>query len=444
MVRRNYYLFSATNPHNASIKDPPTSPIGTKHYEKITEYFLDTFYPKFCPTCKIQLRKKISTRDYLIRCELCHYQASRLSYTPLHHFKLPLWVFGYVLDESYKRSPKVLTAAEIVRSIGISNKSALLLKRRIQLFASEQKESFRDLIFSQLEEEYKDFRLPERETKSKQTQGRIQSNPIRTEIADKRNPKKILQKALKGKTLTNADTMVLYSASQRANKGRKRHKHGGCTASIYMSDKLGGKQIGTMVHTIAASNGALILDSVPDQKMNTLGPLFLKNIPSETPIFTDSGYPWLNSVYKNHRMINHSAHSKDKRYHWARNRWSKDGVHIQYAEGNHRVIKQAFSSYGYIKPEYSQLYLNEYCFFKNLKVFGVDALAKSRREKLGISEEKVSEKTEVGYFCLQLESRSDSEVSLTSSASELKTKIPRYVRIVNDKLLSQYIVQKFT
>lgn len=69
---------------------------------------------------------------------------------------------------------------------------------------------------------------------------------------------------------------MLFSASQRANKGRRRHKHDGSTASIYMSEKLGGKQIGTLVQTIATSDGAIILDSVPDQKMNTLGPLFLK------------------------------------------------------------------------------------------------------------------------------------------------------------------------
>ncbi|MDI7184834.1 transposase [Leptospira santarosai] len=260
----------------------------------------------------------------------------------------------------------------------MSYKTALLLKRRIQLFASEQKETFRDLIFSKLEKEFKDFRLPfenginsvavsEGKSKSK-----VRNRGSKTSSV--KSPKEILQERLKGKPQVNADTVVLYSASQRANKGRKRHKHGGSTASIYMSEKLGGKQIGTLVQTIVTSEGGLILDSVPDQKMNTLGPLFLKNIPSNTPIFTDSAYTWLGSVYKNHRMVNHSAKSKDSRYRWARDRFSKDGVHIQCAEGNHRVLKQAFSGYGYIRPEYSQLYLNEYCFFKNLKAFGLATL----------------------------------------------------------------------
>ncbi|EPG74812.1 ISXO2-like transposase domain protein [Leptospira fainei serovar Hurstbridge str. BUT 6] len=369
-------IFPKYNPYKLRNQDTPKEnpiPLKTEYYHHITEFFLDTFYPKFCPECKIQLTKKITTRDYLIRCEECHYMTSRLSYTPLHHFKLPLWVFGYVLEESYLQSPKVLTATAIQKKTGISYKTALLLKRRIQLFASEQKDNVRDLVYSKLQKENE-------ASSASQNTARTHSEK---RVIKNRGPKAKKAALEKNRiTLTNADTLVLYSASQRANKGRKRHKHGGSTASIYMSDKLGGKQVGTLVHTIATSNGALILDSVPDQKMNTLGPIIRKNIPEKSPIHTDSGYPWLNSVYRNHKMVNHSAHSKDKRYRWARNRWvTKEGVHIQYAEGNHRVIKQAFSSYGYIRPEYSQLYLNEFCFFRNLKVFGLDAIVQNWRER---------------------------------------------------------------
>nr|WP_281283015.1 transposase [Leptospira fletcheri] len=238
----------------------------------------------------------------------------------------------------------------------------------------------------------------------------------------------------------NADTVVLYSASQRANKGRKRHKHNGSTASIYMSEKLGGRQVGTLVHTIAGSNGALILDSVPDQKMNTLGPIIRRNIPERSPIHTDSGYPWLNSVYESHRMVNHSAHSKDKRYQWARNRWvTKDGVHIQYAEGNHRAIKQAFSSYGYIRPEYSQLYLNEFCFFRNLRVFGLDAIVKSWRERIGVVEESAKadqgqiEPLHSGGKTRRLEAPPASQAPRFSP--KLKAIIQTTVRISNKKCL---------
>ncbi len=71
--------------------------------------------------------------------------------------------------------------------------------------------------------------------------------------------------------VVNADTLVLFSASQRANKGRKRHRHGGQTASIYLSDSLGGKQIGSLVHTIAIKGGGVIYQYITDQPANSLG-----------------------------------------------------------------------------------------------------------------------------------------------------------------------------
>ncbi|ONF90119.1 transposase [Leptospira santarosai] len=82
-------------------------------------------------------------------------------------------------------------------------------------------------------------------------------------------------------------------------------------------------------------------------------------------------------MYKNHRQINHSAHSKDVRYRWARNRWSKNGVHNQVAEGNQRLLKTAFSSYCYIRPENSTRYLNEFSFLKNAHVFGLDVICEN-------------------------------------------------------------------
>ncbi|WP_420844320.1 hypothetical protein [Leptospira mayottensis] len=70
----------------------------------------------------------------------------------------------------------------------------------------------------------------------------------------------------------------------------------------------------------------------------------------------------------------YSAKSKDNRYRLAKNRWCKDGVHNQVAEGNHRLVKAAFSAYGYIRPEFSQLYLDEFSFLKNANVIGLEAL----------------------------------------------------------------------
>ncbi|EMS87761.1 hypothetical protein LEP1GSC073_0553 [Leptospira noguchii str. Cascata] len=83
------------------------------------------------------------------------------------------------------------------------------------------------------------------------------------------------------------------------------------------------------------------------------------------------------NIYKNHRQINHSAHSKDIRYRWARNRFSKNGVNSQAAEGNNRLLKSAFSSYCYIRPENSTRYLNEFSFLKNAHVFGLDVICES-------------------------------------------------------------------
>ncbi|EMO46568.1 transposase [Leptospira santarosai] len=162
-----------------------------------------------------------------------------------------------------------------------------------------------------------------------------------------------------------ADSAVLYSASQRANKGRARYKNSGLTASIYLSEKLGGKQVGTLFHSIAIKNGPAFFTSVSNTKADTIRPLLVEQLPYSTPLFTDEGYPWLFGVFKNHRSVNHSAKSKDSRYKLAKNRWCRDGVHNQVAEGNHRLVKAAFSAYGYIRPEFSQLYLDEFSFLKN-------------------------------------------------------------------------------
>ena len=74
-------------------------------------------------------------------------------------------------------------------------------------------------------------------------------------------------------------------------------------------------------------------------------------------------------------MVNHSAKSPEKRYRWARNRWSKNGIHSQVAEGNQSVFKTAMHVYRYFRPQYSQLYADEWCLMKNLRYFGIDRIA---------------------------------------------------------------------
>ncbi|EKO79973.1 ISXO2-like transposase domain protein [Leptospira sp. Fiocruz LV3954] len=337
---------------SAQLKEKRKNPaINIDFFTNLTKKILNDFYPKYCPNCPdTLLTKEISTQPELIRCEKCRYLTSRLSYTPLHHMKLPLWMFSHVFYESMIQFPKVVTSTEISKRLKISYKGAASLKKKFQVFASQQLPKYKQLTYDALDREFKDFSLPPDED---------------TDIT----------KCMENRPYVCADTVVLYSASQRANQGRKRYRHSGSTASIYLSEKLGGRQVGTLVHTIGVKQGPVFFHSVPNQKMNTLGPIIQDHLPLRTPLMTDEGYPWLWNIYKNHRSVNHSAHSKDIRYRWARNRWSKNGVHNQVAEGNQRLLKTAFSSYCYIRPENSTRYLNEFSFLKNAHVFGLDVLA---------------------------------------------------------------------
>ncbi|HRG77630.1 MAG TPA: transposase, partial [Leptospiraceae bacterium] len=171
-----------------------------------------------------------------------------------------------------------------------------------------------------------------------------------------------------------------------ANKGRARHRFGGISASVFLSDSHGGKQIGSIIQTIAVKGEGAIFQIVRDQSMNSLGSQIREFIPLSTIVFTDEGYPFLKGIYRNHRMINHSAKSKDKRYKWARNRWSKNGVHSQVAEGNQSKLKNAFKSYNYFTPKFAPFYLSEYSLLSNVKAYGLEAIANVGRadsEKVG-------------------------------------------------------------
>ncbi len=259
-------------------------------------------------------------------------------------------MFGYALHESIQQYPKVVTAKELQRKLGIAYNSASLLKRRVQLFSVDQMPAIKKLIEEKLRETAPKQDLPEGDVD--------------------------LTKHLKDKSIVAADTLALFSASQRANKGRARHRHGGVTASVYLSDKLGGKQIGTLVQTIAVKGGGAIFQPIRNQNMNSLGTQIREFIPLSTVLFTDEGYPFLKGIYPNHRAVNHSAKSKDNRCHWARNRWSKNGVNNQTAEGNQSKLKTAFKSYNYFKPEYAPFYLSEYSLLSNVRAYGLDAIVK--------------------------------------------------------------------
>jgi len=189
--------------------------------------------------------------------------------------------------------------------------------------------------------------------------------------------------------IVNADTLVLYSASQRANKGRMRHRHGGQTASIYLSDALGGTQIGSLVHTIAIKGGGVIFQYIQDQTAQSLGSQLIDFIPKHAYLFTDEGYPFLEGIYNNHRMVNHSIKSRDKRYRFSRNRWVQNGIHNQVAEGYNNTIKTAFRSYGYFRPENAGMYLAEFTLIANMRHYGLEKI---------LNNECLTEKANVGIM----------------------------------------------
>ncbi|MDO6384636.1 transposase, partial [Leptospira santarosai] len=282
---------------SAQLKEKRKNPaINIDFFTDLTKKILRDFYPKYCPNCpNTLLTKEISTQPELIRCVKCRYLTSRISYTPLHHMKLPLWMFSYVLYESLIQFPKVLTSTEISRRLKISSNGSAGLKKRFQLFASEQLPKYKQLTYDALNKEFKDFSLPPDEN---------------TDIT----------KYMEDHSYVSADSMVLFSASERANGGRKRFRHGGSTASIYLSEGLGGRQVGTLVHTIGVKKGPVFFHSVPNQKANTLGPIIKDHLPLRTPLMTDEGYPWLWGIYSNHRSVCHSKRSPDIRYKWAKDR----------------------------------------------------------------------------------------------------------------------------
>ncbi len=234
---------------SAQLKEKRKNPaINIDFFTNLTKKILNDFYPKYCPNCPGKLlTKEISTQPELIRCEGCRYLTSRLSYTPLHHMKLPLWMFSYVFYESMIQHPKVVTSTEISKRLRISYKGASLLKKRFQLFASQQLPKYKQLTYDALDREFKGFTLPPDEN---------------TDITH----------LMENRPYVSADTMVLFSASERANGGRKRYRHGGSTASIYLSDSLRGRQIGTLVHTIGVKKGPVFFNSVPNQKANWTSP----------------------------------------------------------------------------------------------------------------------------------------------------------------------------
>ena len=214
-LKNPYLLLSINTKQTKDHKSLLTSRINTKLYESLTDKILSDIYPIHCNQCNIICNVRISTRPAVVRCKSCNKQYSRFKNTPLHNLRIPHWMFGFLLHESLLQYPKVLTSTEIQKKLGIAYNSALLLKRRLQLFSIDLMPKIKSLITNLL------------------NQKPIHNLPL----MDSNNSKhSILPND--STPIVNADTLVLYSASQRANKGRMRHRHGGQTASIYLSDAL--------------------------------------------------------------------------------------------------------------------------------------------------------------------------------------------------------------
>lgn len=337
------HIFSVQSTQPAGSSNHPG--IDEHFYNDITDAILTTFYKKTC--CGNTLSTRDGKRALNLRCPTCHKQVSIFRDTPLAGFKLPRWMFGYIIHQMALKHPQVMTSTEISKRLNITYKSALLLKRRIQLFASEVLIPMQRLFYSDMKKRYKDFKFPS--DRNKNLTAKIRNKPI-----------------------PQTDTLVLFSCSERANKGRKRYKRKGQTSSIYLSERLGGHQIGTLVNTLGVKNGPVFFDSIGDQKASTLNPIIMKYIPTHAPLFSDMGYKGYPGM--NHRMVNHSARSDDKRHRYAKNRWSKNGIHCNVAEGNQAKLKRAFAAYTWIRPKYSQLYLNEYAFFGNRRFFALSEI----------------------------------------------------------------------
>lgn len=183
--------FSAKFPH-----------VNQEYFAEVTKDLLRKRYPKHCPDCETEMEQEVGGRETAIRCRKCKRQASRTSGTPLHHLKLPLWVFGYLLNEAIQRYPQVVSGAEIERRLGCSNNTALLLKRRRQLFLSDLLPAVKEKMLESLKADFANTEFP------------------KDRGAD-------VTELVKGKSPVNMDTLALFSASQRANGGRARYRHGG-------------------------------------------------------------------------------------------------------------------------------------------------------------------------------------------------------------------------
>ncbi|MCG6140666.1 transposase [Leptospira mtsangambouensis] len=264
-----------------------------------------------------------------------------------------------------------MTSKEIARKLSIPYKTAFYLKKRIQVIFSHLNESLREKLYKELE-----------------------------------NPEYAKDK------IAVADSVVLYSSSLRANKFRSRRYKGG-SASIYLSNSIGGEQKGTLVHTVGINGGMTFYKSIPLSNQYYLEKDLEEKIPKNVTLYTDQGYEFIWDR-PNHKSVNHSRKSNDPRYNMSRERWvTKEGVSSNGAEARNNILKQSFRSYGYISPKWSQLYLTEISLLGNIRFVPElrNLLGFGESRFVGLrdfyySQENLTHKTEnYNYLPLSLEAR---------------------------------------
>lgn len=288
---------------------------------------LQAIYPKSCNCEKPNLVfLHVKNRPTMARCSNCHYQVSITANTPFQGYHSNLAYISFIIWDMINQYPKVMTSKEISRKLNLSYKTSYYLKKRLQVIFSQLNETLKKKLFDELK------------------------NTVNT---DK-------------KPIAVADSVVLYSSSLRANKYRSRRYKTG-TASIYLSNSLGGEQKGCLVHTVGINGGMTFYKSIPLNNQHYLESDLNDKIPKNVTLYTDEGYTFLWDR-PNHKMVNHSRKSNDPRYNLSRERWvTKEGVSSNGAEARNNILKQSFRSYGYVSPKWSQLYLNEISFLGNVR-----------------------------------------------------------------------------
>ncbi|WP_245918615.1 transposase, partial [Leptospira ellinghausenii] len=254
---------------------------------------------------------------------------------------------SYILQDMILQYPKVMTSTEISRKLNLSYKSSYLLKKKLQVLFSILNKGLQEQLFEELEQ----F-------------GNVNSSG-KLNNAEKDNIKEGSPNK-NGVPIAVADSVVLYSSSLRANKHRSRRYKTG-TASIYLSNSLGGGQCGTLVHTVGINGGMTFYKSIPLSNQHYLEKDLDEKIPKNVTLYTDEGYGFLWDR-PNHKSVNHSKKSNDPRYNLSRERWvTKEGVSSNGAEARNNILKQSFRSYGYVSPKWSQVYLDEISFLGNVR-----------------------------------------------------------------------------